>query len=70
MGNGGAAGNLFQPVEERAATHGSFDDRAREVSGETWASIHRGAVWAGAGAAAALTLSGLLRLSGGRRPGR
>src|ERR1700729_650410 len=52
--------NLFAPVEELAATHGIFDDRARRRSPQLWANTHR-ALLAGAavGAAAAGTAGGL-----------
>jgi short-subunit dehydrogenase len=33
--------NLFEPVEQMAATHGMFDDRAKTRSPELWAAKHR-----------------------------
>ncbi|HZV52846.1 MAG TPA: SDR family oxidoreductase [Candidatus Dormibacteraeota bacterium] len=58
--------NLFQPVEELAATHGIFDRRSHERSYQTWATTHRPAV-AVAGVLAGLGL-GLVQLA--RRPRR
>jgi NADP-dependent 3-hydroxy acid dehydrogenase YdfG len=46
----GRADNLFEPVPDQAATHGMFDDRARNRSGQLWLSTHRGLVAAGAAA--------------------
>ncbi len=43
--------NLFHPVPDRAATHGIFDDQAKDRSYQAWATEHRGLV---GGAAAAL----------------
>jgi len=58
-------GNLFAPVAERAATHGIFDDRARSVSVQTWATTHRSLlVNVGLGmVAASLALTGAVRLA-------
>jgi NAD(P)-dependent dehydrogenase (short-subunit alcohol dehydrogenase family) len=53
---GERAGNLFEPVPQRAATHGIFDDRARPRSRQLWLTTHRvlvGAALAGAAAATA-----------------
>jgi short-subunit dehydrogenase len=54
----GRPDNLFEPVEDLAATHGMFDDRAKTRSPELWAAKHRpaltGAVLAAGAAAAAL----------------
>jgi len=47
--------NLFEPVPDKAATHGIFDDQAKTRSPQLWMSIHRRAV-AGAGVAAAAAL--------------
>jgi short-subunit dehydrogenase len=51
-------GNLFEPVEEMAATHGIFDAAAKSRSPQLWAAKHRSALTsaalAGAGAGAAL----------------
>ena len=56
--------NLFEPVPEKAATHGSFDDRARSSSVQLWASLHRGLLGGAAlalGGAAALAAARLAR---------
>jgi short-subunit dehydrogenase len=54
--------NLFDPVPDKAATHGRFDEQARGRSAQFWASAHRpilaAALLGVAGAAA-----GLLRLA-------
>lgn len=44
--------NLFEPVDREAATHGIFDDQARDRSAQLWATTHR-RLLAGAGALAA-----------------
>ena len=44
--------NLFEPLPEKAATHGIFDDQAKTRSPQLWLSIHRRAL-AGASVAAA-----------------
>ena len=41
VGVNGRPDNLFEPVENEAATHGMFDDKARERSYQLWASTHR-----------------------------
>ena len=38
-----ASGNLFEPVEGEAATHGIFDAQAKTRSPQLWAATHRGA---------------------------
>ena len=53
-------GNLFAPVEGKAATHGIFDAQAKTRSPQLWAATHRPAV-AGALAAGALSILGVLR---------
>lgn len=40
--------NLFEPVPEKAATHGIFDDRSRTRSPQAWATTHRTALCAAA----------------------
>jgi NAD(P)-dependent dehydrogenase (short-subunit alcohol dehydrogenase family) len=55
-------GNLFDPVENGAATHGIFDGRSRDRSLELWTTTHRGLV-AGAFLGAAALAGGALRLS-------
>ena len=47
--------NLFEPLPEKAATHGIFDDQAKQRSPQLWLSIHRRAL-VGAGAAAAAAI--------------
>ncbi len=62
--DGERVGNLFEPVEADAATHGIFDAKAKTRSPQLWAATHRGALAAGlAGAAAAgvLAAKGLAR---------
>jgi short-subunit dehydrogenase len=44
--------NLYEPVPDKAATHGIFDDQAKQRSPQLWMATHRAAV-AGAGLAAA-----------------
>jgi NAD(P)-dependent dehydrogenase (short-subunit alcohol dehydrogenase family) len=46
--------NLFSPVPQLAATHGMFDDQAKERSPQLWASTHRGMLVAAAGGGVAL----------------
>jgi hypothetical protein len=49
--------NLFEPVADKAATHGIFDDEAKRRSPQLWAVTHRsllaGALLAGAAAVGA-----------------
>jgi NAD(P)-dependent dehydrogenase (short-subunit alcohol dehydrogenase family) len=52
--------NLFEPVPEKAATHGIFDDQAKTRSPQLWAATHRSviagaALAAGAAVAASVT---------------
>ena len=54
--------NLFEPVPEQAATHGMFDDQAKTVSYQTWATTHRSVV-AGAVIGSLATAAGLIRLA-------
>ena len=56
--------NLFKAVPEHAATHGMFDDQAKTVSYQAWATTHRSVV-AGAVIGSLATAAGLIRL--GRR---
>ena len=55
-------GNLFEPVEELAATHGIFDEAAKSRSPQLWAAKHRSAI-----AGAALAGAGAALLRGQRR---
>jgi len=45
------ADNLFEPVPDRAATHGMFDRQAAERSEQAWVTTHRGLIGCAAGAA-------------------
>lgn len=56
----GRPDNLFEPVPEEAATHGMFDDEARDSSYELWLSTHRRAL-AALSAAGGAALLGLVR---------
>jgi NAD(P)-dependent dehydrogenase (short-subunit alcohol dehydrogenase family) len=49
--------NLFEPVPDKAATHGIFDDQAKTRSPELWAAKHR-YLTAGAAAAAVAGVGG------------
>ena len=50
VGNG-RPDNLFEPVPDRAATHGIFDERAAGRSDQAWVTTHRGLIGCAAGAA-------------------
>jgi short-subunit dehydrogenase len=54
--------NLFEPVANLAATHGMFDDQAKTVSYQAWATTHRSVV-AGAVIGGLATAAGLVRLA-------
>lgn len=43
--DGERVGNLFEPVQGKAATHGIFDDQAKTRSPQLWAATHRPAVF-------------------------
>jgi NAD(P)-dependent dehydrogenase (short-subunit alcohol dehydrogenase family) len=43
--------NLFEPVDDLAATRGRFGDGSRTASAQLWATTHRGALLAAAGGA-------------------
>ncbi|HEY5193790.1 MAG TPA: SDR family oxidoreductase [Solirubrobacteraceae bacterium] len=61
--DGERVGNLFEPVQREAATHGIFDSKAKTRSPQLWAATHRGLLaggLAGVGAAAA-AVKGLVR---------
>jgi len=60
----GRPDNLFEPVPEKAATHGIFDDQAKSRSPQLWLSIHRRAL--GATAAAGVVI-GAAALGASRR---
>jgi short-subunit dehydrogenase len=52
--------NLFEPVPDKAATHGIFDDQAKQRSPQLWLATHR-AVVGGAGLAAGAAIGAALR---------
>ncbi len=56
-------GNLFQPVEDKASTHGMFDSRSSDKSYQVWATTHRPVLWGAGAAAAVLATVGLARLA-------
>jgi NAD(P)-dependent dehydrogenase (short-subunit alcohol dehydrogenase family) len=49
--------NLFEPVPQQAATHGSFDDKAKSRSLQLWATMNRGLIATGLAAAAAVAVA-------------
>jgi short-subunit dehydrogenase len=51
--HGERQGNLFEPVPSQAATHGIFDDEAKDLSPELWVATHRRLMGGLAAAAAA-----------------
>jgi hypothetical protein len=54
--------NLLEPVPDKAATHGIFDEQAKTRSPQLWLSIHRRALGAaGVAATAAGAAIGALR---------
>jgi NAD(P)-dependent dehydrogenase (short-subunit alcohol dehydrogenase family) len=55
----GRPDNLYEPVPDKAATHGIFDDKAKTRSPELWTATHRGLVAGAAVAAAAVLGAGL-----------
>jgi len=62
--DGERVGNLFEPVQHEAATHGIFDSKAKTRSPQLWAATHRGLLaggLAGMAAAAAAAVKGLVR---------
>ncbi|MHB1468161.1 MAG: SDR family oxidoreductase [Solirubrobacteraceae bacterium] len=65
--DGERAGNLFEPVQREAATHGIFDSQAKTRSPQLWAATHRpivaGALAAVTTAAAAAAAAGAKRLA-------
>jgi short-subunit dehydrogenase len=52
--------NLFSPVEDLAATHGIFDNRAKSRSPQLWANTHRALLAGAAVGAAAAGTAGVL----------
>jgi len=60
--DGQRTGNLFEPVPDKAATHGIFDDQAKTRSPQLWATTHRPAVFGAlAGLAGAAVLGAAAR---------
>jgi NAD(P)-dependent dehydrogenase (short-subunit alcohol dehydrogenase family) len=59
-------GNLFEPVDGDRGAHGPFDDRAKGFSLQLWATKHRVALGAAAGAAA-LTTAAITAATGGKK---
>jgi len=59
----GRPDNLFAPVDDKAATHGRFDDQAKQRSPQLWAITHRpllaGVLAGGAAAAVGLAARGV-----------
>ena len=60
--DGEREGNLFQPMEREAATHGIFDEQAKSRSPQMWAATHRPLLGGALAAAAAAGASALARL--------
>jgi hypothetical protein len=60
------AGNLFEPVDGDRGAHGPFDDRSKPFSLQLWATKHRVALGAAAGAAA-LTTAAITKATGGNK---
>jgi NAD(P)-dependent dehydrogenase (short-subunit alcohol dehydrogenase family) len=52
--------NLFEPPPGDPGAHGDFDEKAHEHSVQSWASLHRGSLFAGLGAGAASVAAGAL----------
>jgi NAD(P)-dependent dehydrogenase (short-subunit alcohol dehydrogenase family) len=57
----GRPDNLYEPVPDKAATHGMFDSRARARSHQLWANTHR-PLLAGAVVCLASAAAGLIRM--------
>ncbi len=56
--------NLFEPVPEKAATHGIFDDQAKTRSPQLWAATHRSVMAGAALAAGAAVAAGVTAVRG------
>ncbi len=61
--DGERIGNLFEPVEGKAATHGIFDAQAKARSPQLWAATHRGMVTGALAVIAAVSAAGARRLA-------
>ena len=55
--------NLFDPVQDMAATHGMFDDQAKTRSPQLWATTHRAVVAGALAGIAAAGAAGAARLT-------
>jgi len=55
--------NLFEPVQNKAATHGIFDAQAKTTSPQLWAATHRPAMAGAAAAIATATVAATARLA-------
>ena len=55
--------NLFAPVQNKAATHGIFDDQAKGRSPQLWAATHRPVLAGVLAAVAGVTAAGAVRLT-------
>jgi hypothetical protein len=51
--------NLFEPVPDKAATHGIFDEQAKSRSPQLWAVTHRALIAGAALAGAAVVGAGV-----------
>ena len=60
--DGEREGNLFQPMEREAATHGIFDAQAKSRSPQMWAATHRPLLGGAVAVAVAVGGSALARL--------
>ncbi|MHB8533018.1 MAG: SDR family oxidoreductase [Solirubrobacteraceae bacterium] len=61
--DGERTGNLFEPVQNEAATHGMFDAQAKGHSSQLWAATHRGVLAGALAGVAALGAAGARRLA-------
>jgi short-subunit dehydrogenase len=55
--------NLFDPVQDKAATHGMFDDQAKTRSPQLWAATHRATIAGALAGIAAAGAAGVARLT-------
>ncbi len=61
--DGEREGNLFEPVQREAATHGIFDEQAKTRSPQLWAATHRPLLGGAVAAAAAVGAAARSRAS-------
>ena len=59
----GRPDNLYEPVQDQAATHGIFDAQAKETSPQLWAATHRPLVLGALTGMAAAAVAGVGRLA-------